>query len=419
MPPPSPARQPAGPWFRSITAGQWKSLLAAQAGWTLDALDFVIYLMAIPALQKEFGFELDTAGLLVSVSLLSSSVGGILFGALADRLGRKRAVMGAILVYSFCSLGTATAGSLWQLICWRVLLGLGMGGEWTAGAVLVSESWPAAHRGKAIGIVQSGWALGYILAALVSAVILPPFGWRWLFAAGVLPALLVLWIQREVAEPALWSRTRQQPWPRLAARMLKPDVLRNLLLAIALSGTVMLAYWGLFTWIPNYLATAVEKGGVGLGLVKSTVWIVPMQLGALAGYLSFGFLSDRFGRRPIFAAFLLGAAAVTPCYGMLAHSTAVLMVLGPLLGFLGHGYFSVFGALLAELFPTELRATAQGLSFNLGRAIGALAPLTIGMLAKTRGVGPALALTAMLFLAGALVALLLPETRGKSLEDLA
>ena len=156
---------------------------------------------------------------------------------------------------------------------------------------------------------------------------------------------------------------------------------------------------------------------MGLGLVQSTGWIMPMQLGALAGYLSFGFLSDRFGRRPVFAAFLLGAAVITPCYGMLARSPAILMVLGPVLGFLGHGYFSVFGALLSELFPTEIRATAQGLSFNLGRAVSCVAPLAIGMLAKTWGIGPPLALTSAFFLAGASLVGLLPETRGKSLDE--
>ena len=359
----------------------------------------------------------DTAGLLVTVSLLTSAAGGIFFGALADRIGRTKALMAAILIYSFCSLGTATAGSVTQLLVWRGLLGLGLGGEWSAGAVLVSESWPAAHRGKAIGIMQSGWALGYILAAILSAAIIPRFGWRWLFAAGVLPALVAFWILKEVGEPELWSQARNRQKSPFWAIVLRPEVLKNLCLAIALSSTVMFAYWGLFTWVPSYLARPVEEGGVGLGLVKSTGWIIPMQLGAFVGYLTFGALSDRFGRRPAFIAFLLGAAVIAPYYGLLARNRTMLMVLGPALGFLGHGYFSAFGALLAELFPTPIRATAQGLTYNLGRALIASAPLSIGVLAKTWGVGPALILTSAFFVAGALVAYLLPETRGKSLAD--
>ena len=239
-----------------------------------------------------------------------------------------------------------------------------MGGEWTAGAVLVSESWPATHRGKAIGMMQSGWALGYILAAVVSAVIVPRFGWRWLFAAGVLPAVLVLWIQREVAEPDLWSRSRQHPRPRLAALMSQPEVFRNLLLALALSGTVMLAYWGLFTWIPNYLATPVQEGGVGLGLVKSIGWLVPMQAGA--GRLS----QFRLPFRPFWAASDL---CRLPAWRRRGHP--LLRHVGPKpgplddswspVGLLGAWILHVFGALLAELFPTELRATAQGLTSTL------------------------------------------------------
>jgi MFS family permease len=168
----------AGPWFRQIEPRQWKALFAAQAGWMLDAMDFVIYLMAIPTLQKVFKFETDTAGLLATVALLTSSVGGVLFGVVADRIGRTRALTITILLYSLCSLGTASAGSITQLLIWRALLGLGMGGEWSAGAALVSESWPDAHRGKAVSIMQSGWALGYILAAVLAALILP--SWRWL-----------------------------------------------------------------------------------------------------------------------------------------------------------------------------------------------------------------------------------------------
>src|SRR5215470_17806203 len=176
----------ASPWYRGATSEQWRALLAAMFGWMLDSFDFVIYLMAITTLQQEFKFEQGTAGLLASVALFTSAAGGLLFGILADRIGRVRALMATILIYSLCSLGTATSQNLGQLIVWRAVLGLGMGGEWSSGAVLVSETWPPEHRGKAIGLMQSGWAIGYILAALAAAVILGapslgPDSWRWLF----------------------------------------------------------------------------------------------------------------------------------------------------------------------------------------------------------------------------------------------
>jgi MFS family permease len=383
----------------------------------LDAMDFVIYLMAIPTLQQAFGFGPETAGLLATVALLTSAVGGVFFGYLADRLGRRRALALTILTYSVCSLGSATAGSLAALMVWRALLGFGMGGEWSAGAALVSETWPARHRGKAIGIMQSGWALGYILAAGLAALLLPTIGWRWLFAAGVLPALLTLWIRRHVPEPARWTEQAGRP-PASVVRVLWSKAYRGrTATAIVMSAAVMFAYWGLFTWLPSFLASPLEKGGAGLGLVKSLGWIVPMQLGAFAGYLSFGFISDRLGRRPSFVAFLLVAALLVPVYGLGARSPRLLLVLGPVLGFAGHGYFSLFGAQLAELFPTSIRATAQGLTYNAGRAVSALAPFVIGSLARTQGIGPALLLTSGFFLLGALLVLLLPETRGAELRD--
>ena len=187
--------------------------------------------------------------------------------------------------------------------------------------------------------------------------------------------------------------------------------------ASLLSAAVMFGYWGLFTWVPTFLAGPVEQGGAGLGLVKSAGWIVPMQLGAFAGYLSFGFFADRFGRRPSAAVFLVAAAALVPLYGGLARTPLALLALGPLLGFFGHGYFSVFGALLAELFPTAVRGTAQGLAYNSGRALSAAAPTVIGALSIRHGLGTALGATSAFVLAGALLLALVPETRGRELPE--
>jgi MFS family permease len=412
-------------WSRDITSTQWRSLFAAQAGWMLDAMDVLLYTFALTTIQKEFQFDSKTAGGLASVTLLASAMGGIIFGVIADYIGRKKALIATILIYSLCSAGTATAQNLWQLILWRSLLGLGMGGEWSSGAVLVSETWPAEHRGKAIGIMQSGWALGYILAALVSALILPRFGWRALFLVGVLPALLTIWIRRRVSEPEVWKAAQTTPaamrqlsqfFKEKLGEIFKPSLLRRTLIATLLTSFVLFAYWGIFTWLPGFLSKPLAEGGAGMSIVKTSGWIIPLQIGAFFGYLSFGFIADRFGRKPAFIFYLVAAAILVPIYGQMARSDTALMILGPFIGFFGSGYFSLFGAMLAELFPTKVRGTGQGFAYNAGRAFSALAPYMIGGLADIYGIGSALALTAAFFLAGAIMILFLPETRGAALE---
>ncbi|MEW6366587.1 MAG: MFS transporter [Acidobacteriota bacterium] len=406
------------PWYRAITSEQWKALIAAQAGWMLDAMDVMLYAFALTAIRKEFNLTAAEAGALASGTLVASAFGGILFGMLADRIGRARSLMYSILVYSIFTAMTATAGSMGQLIIWRTLVGIGLGGEWSAGSVLVSETWPDAHRGKAIGLMQSGWAIGYIMAAVLAAAILPSHGWRWLFAVGVVPALLAVWIRGGVKEPEIWRAgfAVRPSNPAEAVRgFLAGAPLRRLLSATALTTSVLFAYWGLFTWIPAFLSSPVEAGGAGMSIVKSSAWVVPMQIGAFFGYILFGFLADRLGRRPVFIAFLLVAAALVPLYGSLSGHETVLLCLGPLVGFFGHGYFSVFGAMLAELFPTRIRATAQGFAYNMGRAVSALAPYTIGAVADVHGIGSALALTSVFFLLGAGLMMLMPETKGSRL----
>ena len=412
------------PWYHSITREQWRVLIAAKLGWMLDAMDFLIYVMAIGQLKSYFGFDDATAGLLGTVTLVTSAAGGIVFGVVADRVGRTRALMATILIFSFCSLGAATSQSVFQLMIWRVLLGFGMGGEWASGAVLVSETWPAEHRTKAISIMQSGWALGYILAAVLAAIVLDLLAlgdeaWRWLFAIGVLPALFTLWIRRKVKEPEAWlrgrhdGRVRSNPFGVLFGK----EFARKTILATVLSACVQFANWGLFFWLPGFLATPVERGGAGMTIVRSAAWIIPVQLGAYIGYNSFGFIADRFGRQRTFICYLTAAAVLVPVYGQMARSPLVLMALGPVLGFVGYGYFSMFGSFLAELFPTAVRATGQGLTYNLGRGMGALAPYTIGYLATLPrvGIGSALGVTSAFFLAGALLILLFPDTSRRQL----
>ncbi len=403
-------------WLREATPEARRALFAATSGWMLDAMDVMLYAFALTAIRAEFGLDGAQAGLLASVTLVASAVGGIGAGILADRFGRARLLVLSILAYALFTGATATSRTVAELALWRALVGLGLGAEWSAGSVLVAETWPSAHRGKAIGLMQSGWAIGYVLAALLAAAVIPRFGWRPLFLLGVLPALLAVWVRWRVPEPAIWKErgagTKKGPG---LALLLRPPLLGRVVAATALSTVLLFAYWGLFTWVPTFLAGPVAAGGAGLGLVRSTGFVIAMQAGAFLGYNTFGILSDRYGRRPVFLAFVLGAAVVVPAFGLLARSEAAILLLAPLVGYLGHGYFSVFGALLAELFPSAVRGTAQGFCYNAGRAVSALAPFTIGALADRHGLGSALALTAGFYVAGAFLMRFLPETKGQEL----
>lgn len=417
---------PPSPWYAEIRPDAWRALAAAKVGWMLDAMDFMLYAMAVGHLRAYFGFDDATAGLAGTVTLATASIGGVVFGVVADRFGRTRAMMATILIFSFASLGAATSQTFVQLLVWRAVLGLGMGGEWATGAVLVSETFPAAHRNKAISIMQSGWAIGYIIAAVLAALVLgsPALGadaWRWLFVLGVLPALVTLWIRRRVPEPEAWTNARAQPAARqnAFAVIFGPALRRRTCLVILLGSCVQFAYWGIFFWLPGFLARPIADGGAGMGVVRSLGWIVPVQIGAYLGYLTFGFIADRIGRRRAFILFMIAAAALVLIYGRLAAHPAWLLVLSPVLGYVGHGYFSMFGSFIAELFPAAVRATGQGLSYNAGRLAGALAPFVIGALADVPGLGIGLALgsTSMFFLAAALLVLTLPDRSGQALED--
>jgi MFS family permease len=423
----SAAAAQALPWHATVTRDQWRVLAAAKLGWMLDAMDFMLYAMAIGQLRAYFAFDDATAGLLGTVTLVMSGIGGVLFGWVADRFGRTRALMGTILVFSLASLGAATSQTVVQLLLWRAILGIGMGGEWASGAVLVSETWPPAHRNKAISIMQSGWALGYIAAALVAALVLgaPGLGgeaWRVLFLVGVLPAFFTLWIRRQVPESAMWAaRARPTPAdtaPNPFAVIFGPGMIGRTLRISALGAATQFAYWGVFFWLPSFLARPVEQGGAGMNVVGSFGWILAVQAGAYFGYLSFGFIADRLGRRNAFILFMIVAALLVPVYGQMARSPMALLLLSPVLGYFGSGHFSMFGGFVAELFPAAVRATGQGTSYNIGRMAGAVAPYTIGALATLPGIGIglALSLTSAFFLLAAALTFTLPDRSGQALE---
>jgi MFS family permease len=399
-------------WPSDVTAPERSSLLAGGLGWMLDAMDVMLYSLVLTYLIREFSMDTRTAGFLNSLTLVASAIGGFLFGLLADRFGRTRALMASILVYSAASAACGFSHSVPQLAVFRFVLGLGMGGEWSAGAALIAETWRAEHRGKALGLMQSSYAIGEAVAALVVLVVLPHFGWRAVFLVGVLPALLVLWIRTSVPEPAIWKNRMASSGRGAKKSLLSAGALRTGAVATAMNAFSLFGYWGLFTWIPAYLSLPVSQGGRGIGLVKTTGFFLVLCGGKWLGYAAFGFFADAFGRRKPYFAYLLIAAALVPLYGV-TRSEPWLLVLGPVVAFFGTGSFSGYAAIASEIFPSEIRATAMGVSYNVGRVFSAAAPFAVGALAIKYGIGPAFFLQAAAFLVAGLLSLALPATRGQ------
>jgi MFS family permease len=404
-------------WWKAASPDARRALIAASFGWMLDSFDVMLYAMVLAALMADMNMAKATAGFLGSLTLVASAAGGLVFGVIADRFGRRRALMASVLIYSVFTAACGFASSVVMLAVFRVFLGLGMGGEWASGASLVSETWPAEHRGKALGIVQSSWAVGYAAAAAVAALVLPVWGWRGVFFVGVVPAFFTLWIQRRVREPEMWRAGRAAA-PSLRAgfgQIFGKGRLRLTLLVTAMNACTMFAWWGFNLWLPAYLSMPSGQGGIGLGPRTMSGLVIVMQVGMWLGYISFGFISDRLGRKKSYVAFLLAASVFMLLYSR-TRLPLLLLVLGPFVAFFGTGYFTGFGALTAELYPTSVRATAQGITYNTGRIVSAVAPFVVGSLAQTKGFGFSFLLISAAFLAAAALWAGIPETKGKELD---
>jgi MFS family permease len=409
----------AGPfdWWRNAPRAARKTFVAASLGWMLDAFDVMLFSMVIASLVEDpsLHLSLSSAGVLGSVTLLAAAAGGIGFGVVADRFGRKQALMAAVLLYSVFTAACGFAQSALQLAIFRVLVGLGMGGEWATGATMVAEAFPAVYRTRALAFVQSSWAIGYAAAALANLIVLPVWGWRGVFFVGILPALFTLWVRTGLEESKLWRSTPAAERGRLGA-IFAPGVRRLTLVVTLMNASTLFGWWGLNGWVPAYLRLSPAEGGIGLGSSTMSVFVIAMQVGMWLGYVSFGFIADRIGLKRAYVTFVLLASVLLPLYGLVA-GPVLLLALGPVVAFFGTGYFSGFGAVTAEIFPTAIRATAQGVTYNIGRGLSALAPITVGALSAEYGLGAAFSLTSGAFVLAAVLWIWIPETRGRRLDD--
>jgi MFS family permease len=411
-------RRPLG-WLWELGPREQRACAACAGGWALDAMDVQLYSFVIPALIATWGISRGQAGELATAALLVSALGGWLAGWFADRFGRVLTLQVAILWFAGFTFLSGLAQNFQQLFAARALMGLGFGGEWAAGAVLLGEVIRAEHRGKALGLMQAGWAIGWGAAALLYALFFSTLpaatAWRALFFVGILPALMVFWVRRNVEEAPVYVQSRLEMHalgvqPSLL-EIFRPPLFRVTLLGGLMGTGAQGGYYAVTTWLPTFLRTERH-----LSILDSAGYLSVSIAGAFCGYLAGGLLADRIGRRLTFLVFAIGAGVVALIYTLVPFGNGAVLVLGFPLGFFASGVFSAMGPFFTEHFPTRVRGVGQGFAYNVGRASGALFPILVGLLSNKMPLGEAIGLFAgAAYATMAVAAFLLPETRGKVL----
>jgi MFS family permease len=406
-------------WYAQMATHEKRAFWASTGGWILDAMDVQIYSFAIPAIIAAFALTNADAGLIGTVTLLSSAFGGWFAGALSDRFGRVRTLQITVAWFAIFTFLTGFAQTYTQLIVCRTLMGFGFGGEWAAAAVLVGELIRPEHRGKAVGAMQSGWAVGWGVAAIMATVFFTVWpadtAWRALFWVGITPAALVFFVRRWVAEPPVFAQTRERLETEGKAtnflEIFAPSIVRTTILTCILSIGTQGGYYAITTWLPTYLRTERK-----LTILGSGGYLAVIIVGSFIGYLFSAWLNDRIGRRASFIVFALCSIITVIGYTLLNIDDRMMLFLGFPLGFFASGTYSGMGPFLTELFPTRMRGSGQGFAYNFGRGIGALNPLLVGILSATLPLGRSIGVFALIsYGLVILAALMLPETKGRVL----
>ncbi len=409
-----------------ITRQHYKILGMSWAGWIFDFYDLILFTFLLIPIAKEYGFSDLQMSYILGSSLAATAVGGVIFGILSDRYGRKSVLQWTIITYSIGTFFSGLAGSFWFLMVFRVITGLGVGGEWATGQTYVSETFPAKVRGRYCAFMQTGAPLGIALASIVGGLLAPSIGWRACFFVSILPALMVIYIRKKLPESDLWIQGKQIRAQNKGANQPKePGMLENFLnlftgehrkyfiLALVLAIFDMSAYWLTYSWMPGYLHT--ERN---FTMTKSAIWILVTQSGGFAGYFFFGFVADKLGRRPAYSIFsvimAIGLVMITVFWDYVVMYPLIILFFMFMVGF-GTGMFGGYGSLFSELFPTSVRSTAMGSAFNLARGIQFITPVAISLIATRYGLGGGIALAAVFALLTGIWVWTFPETRGRKL----
>jgi MFS family permease len=401
-----------------LTKEHYKILLVSWAGWVFDFYDLILFSFLLGPIGAELGLSRGRLSYVLGATLAATAVGGAMFGFLADHFGRKRTLQWTILAYSVGTLLCGFADSLPVLLVFRVITGLGVGGEWATGQTYVGETFPAPVRGRYGAFMQTGAPIGIALASVVGGFVAPVIGWRACFVLSFLPAILVVYIRKALPESDLWVKHKERVVGGGANRfllLLSPAHRKMFLFSLILALFDMSAYWFTYSWLPSYLHEERH-----FSMTKSAAWILVTQCGGLLGYLSFGFFADRYGRRLALSVYsvlmAVGLLMVTLFWSAIVALPALILFCMFLVGF-GTGMFGGYGPLFAELFPTSIRSTAMGTAFNLARGVQFFTPVLITIIAQRYGLAGGISVAAFFaLLAGAWI-WVFPETRGLVLHD--
>lgn len=408
-------------WYSDVTSYQWRVLVCACLGWALDIMDGYLYAIVLfPAMSDLLGTTESSVigwhgGIVLSIFMLGWALGGLIFGPIADRYGRARTMAITILIYAGFT-GLCGIASSWQeLALYRFMTGLGIGGEWSAGAALIAETWPERSRAKAAGIMQSCGGIGFFLASLLYLAI-GPYGWRWVFAFGILPAVVAFYIRRSLEEPQHWVRARAPTNP-LAAIFKKP-LRRDVLVGAGLAIIATFGYQGAVQWVPSWISAMLHAQGTKSVIPQVSLITTVLNFGGMIGCVVIPLVADRWGRKRALLTYFVGALVFVPTTFFLAETFVQALVVSPLMGFFAAGVFAGFAIYFPELFPTALRATAQGFCYNFARIISAVAPIAVGAIVSSYGsFAPAIAIVSLVYALGLIVLIYARETRGQALPD--
>jgi MFS family permease len=412
---------PEPKWYRELTPYQWRVLVCTCLGWALDIMDGYLYaIILFPAMSDLLGTTESAVigwygGIVLSIFMIGWALGGLVFGHIADRYGRVKTMAITILIYALFT-GLCAIATTWEeLAFYRFLTGLGIGGEWAAGAALIAESFPEKSRTKAAGIMQASGGIGFFLATGLYLFI-GPYGWRWVFALGVLPALVAFYIRQSLEEPDRWIKARQKGKP--FAALFAPAVRRDVFVGTGLAVVATFGYQGAIQWVPSWIAAMLHAQGTRTVIPQVSLITTTLTTGGIIGCLCLPFIADRWGRKGALFVYFLGALLSVPTTFMLATKFSHAVLASPIMGFFAAGVTAGFAIYFPELFPTPIRATAQGFCFNFARFFAAAGPLLAGLLTAAHGsFAPAIATIGSIYFVGLVILIFARETKGQALPD--